>query len=78
MVHGKEYHEGAYARQFMVRVPENLAKIERVEKFYRTEVADTPELLFIILEEQKERLIQARAEFGDYISPFTLEEAGQG
>lgn len=69
-----EYQEEAYIKQFTVRVPENLAKLERVEKFYRTKVPDTPQTLFIVLEEQRERLIQAREEFGDYISPFALAD----
>ena len=76
IVRGLEYQEEAYTKQFTVRVPENLAKLERVEKFYRTKVPDTPQTLFIVLEEQRKRLIQAREEFGDYISPFALADAG--
>jgi phosphoenolpyruvate carboxykinase (GTP) len=49
-----------------------LAKIGRVEKFYRENVQDTPLELFKILEEQRSRLIKAQAEFGDYISPEDL------
>jgi len=37
----KEYKKEDYTKQFTIRVPENLAKIERVEKFYRENVADT-------------------------------------
>lgn len=65
----EEYAEDAYREQFTVRVPENLAKIERIEKIYRTVVTDTPEILFRILEEQRARLIEARETFGDYITP---------
>ena len=76
IVRGLEYQEEDYIKQFTVRVEENLAKLERVEKFYRTKVPDTPQTLFIVLEEQRKRLIQAREEFGDYISPFALADAG--
>ncbi len=66
----KEYSEEDYINQFTVRVVENLAKIERVKKFYRTQVADTPQLVFTVLEAQKQRLVNVQQNFGDYISPF--------
>ena len=65
----EEYAEKDYAAQFTVRVSENLAKIDRIEKIYRTVVVDTPEILFRVLEKQKERLLQARKKFGEYITP---------
>jgi len=42
----KDYSEAEYNKQFTIRIPENLAKIERVKKFYETQVADTPAILF--------------------------------
>jgi phosphoenolpyruvate carboxykinase (GTP) len=69
----KDYTREDYIRQFTIRVPENLAKIERVEKFYRENVTDTPEELLRVLDEQRERLLQARERFSDYISPEDLE-----
>ncbi|HDS45363.1 MAG TPA: phosphoenolpyruvate carboxykinase (GTP) [Methanomicrobia archaeon] len=69
----KQYTEAAYRQQFTVRVRENLAKIERVEQFYRTNVPDTPPALYTVLAEQKERLEEARKQHGDYISPFAFE-----
>ena len=66
-----------YVRQFTVRVRENLAKMERVEKFHRTEVHDAPPRLFEVLTEQRKRLIEARERFGDYISPEKLPEEGR-
>lgn len=71
-VRGIDYRREDYIRQFTIRVPENLAKIGRVEKFYRENVQDTPLELFKILEEQRSRLMKAQAEFGDYISPEDL------
>jgi len=65
----KDYTKDDYIKQFTIRVPENLAKIERVIKFLNEKVEDAPEEVFKILNEQKERLIKAREKFGDYISP---------
>jgi len=62
-----------YEKQFTLRIPENLAKIERIMNIYKTEVADTPREVFEILTEQQGRLKQARQSFGDYISPKKFE-----
>jgi phosphoenolpyruvate carboxykinase (GTP) len=65
----KDYSKEDYATQFSIRVPENLAKIERVQRFYQENVSDTPLEMFGILYLQRERLLKAREKFGDYISP---------
>jgi phosphoenolpyruvate carboxykinase (GTP) len=65
----KDYSKEDYDKQFTIRVAENLAKIERVQKFYQENVSDTPLELFGILYLQRERLLKAREAFGDYISP---------
>jgi phosphoenolpyruvate carboxykinase (GTP) len=65
----KDYPKEDYIKQFTIRVPENLAKIERVTGFYQANVSDTPLELFGILYVQRERLNKAKASFGDYISP---------
>jgi phosphoenolpyruvate carboxykinase (GTP) len=71
----KEYSKQDYVKQFTIRVPENLAKIERVEKFYKEKVADVPEELFTILNQQRERLLKARKELGgNYIQPELFKE----
>jgi phosphoenolpyruvate carboxykinase (GTP) len=69
----KSYAETAYRQQFTVRVAENLAKIERVKQFYQTTVPDTPPTLYTVLEEQSERLKEARERYGAYISPFAFD-----
>ncbi|MCK4271398.1 phosphoenolpyruvate carboxykinase (GTP), partial [bacterium] len=69
---GEEYRQEDYDRQFTVRVPENLAKIERIKKIYQTQVSDTPKILFEILEKQKLRLEKTREQFGDYVLPEKL------
>ncbi len=68
----KEYAEEDYIRQFSVRVPESLAKIERMLKIYNSEKDRPPEIFYRVFEEQKSRLETARDEYGDSISPFEL------
>jgi phosphoenolpyruvate carboxykinase (GTP) len=65
----KDYSEEDYKKQFMVRVPESLAKIDRIKEVYQTKVKDTPKILFDVLEEQRKRLLEAQKKFGDYITP---------
>jgi phosphoenolpyruvate carboxykinase (GTP) len=62
-----------YNEQFKIRVRENLAKIDRIEEIYKTQVLDVPPVLFDILEEQRKRLISAQEKYGDYIKPEELE-----
>ncbi len=69
----KDYAKEDYIKQFTIRVPENLAKLERVEKFHRENLADAPQALFEVLSQQRDRLLQAQKRLGDYISPESLE-----
>jgi phosphoenolpyruvate carboxykinase (GTP) len=71
---GKNYVKEDYIKQFTIRVPENLAKIERVQRFYQENVTDTPLELFGILYLQRQRLMDAREKYGDYISPENFEK----
>ncbi|MGB3479576.1 MAG: phosphoenolpyruvate carboxykinase (GTP) [bacterium] len=68
----KDYSLEDYNKQFMVRVPESLAKIERIKKIYETDVIDAPKVLFDTLEAQKQRLLEAQTKHGDYITPDKL------
>jgi phosphoenolpyruvate carboxykinase (GTP) len=72
---GKDYSREDYVRQFTIRVPENLAKLDRVEKFHR-EIGDAPAEVFAVLGAQRQRLLDAQRQFGDMISPecLTLEQ----
>jgi phosphoenolpyruvate carboxykinase (GTP) len=70
----KDYSKEAYAKQFTIRVPENLAKIDRVQRFYQENVSDTPLELFGVLYMQRERLLDAQQRFGDYIPPDNFLE----
>jgi phosphoenolpyruvate carboxykinase (GTP) len=71
---GKTYEKEDYNKQFTIRVPENLAKIERVQRFYQENVTDTPLEMFGILYLQRQRLLEAKAKYGDYISPENFEK----
>jgi phosphoenolpyruvate carboxykinase (GTP) len=68
-VQNKKYTESEYIQQFTVRIPENLAKVERIKEIYQKRVLDAPNIVFQVLEEQRVRLEKAKAEHGDYISP---------
>ncbi len=65
---GRNYSKEDYLKQFMLRVPENLAKIGRIMGIYK-KIPNTPQILFKVLEEQRQRLNKAREKHGDYISP---------
>ena len=68
----KEYTKEDYEKQFTIRVPELLAKIDRIEEIYG-KLDNVPEELFRVLKEERKRLFGAREKYGDYISPFALE-----
>jgi len=68
----KNYTEKEYVEQFTIRIPENLAKLDRIEKIYRQDVADTPPVVFEALAAQRDRLGLLRASKGDYVSPLDL------
>ncbi|MGC9553687.1 MAG: phosphoenolpyruvate carboxykinase (GTP) [Thermoplasmatota archaeon] len=66
---GKRYLRSHYRRQFTIRVPENLAKIQRITAIYREQVRNAPPQVFRVLEEEGERLELAQRRHGDYIPP---------
>lgn len=67
----KNYREEDYVRQFTLRIPENLAKMDRILKIYRG-IPDTPAIVFRVLKEQRERLLEVKEKFGEYVSPYDL------
>jgi phosphoenolpyruvate carboxykinase (GTP) len=67
-----EYTQADYVRQFTIRIPENLAKLDRVEKIYKEKVSDTPKIVFETFAEVRNRLKAAGDKHGDYISPLDL------
>jgi len=68
----RDYKKEDYDKQFTIRIPENLAKIERIKKIYEEKVTDTPKIVFEVLEKQRQRLVEAQKKFGDYITPDRL------
>ena len=72
---GKDYTKEQYEEQFKLRIPENLAKIERIKNIYHTKVFDTPHALMQALDDQKARLEQWQAKYGDYVSPSDSAKA---
>ena len=69
---GKNYPREDYIEQFTIRVSENLSKIDRIVNIYREKIPSTPPEVFRVLDEQKQRLIAARKQYGDYITPDKL------
>jgi len=69
---GAAYTRRQYVDQFTIRVPENLAKLDRIEKIYRQDVADTPPAVQKVLADQRRRLESLRKAKGDYVSPTDL------
>ncbi|MCG1667099.1 MAG: phosphoenolpyruvate carboxykinase (GTP) [Thermoplasmata archaeon] len=68
-VQGKEYRIEDYEKQFTIRVPELLAKNERIMKIYEN-IKTTPKELFDEMKKEKEKLLEIREKYGDYVSPF--------
>ena len=68
----KDYTKEDYVNQFTIRVPENLAKIERVEKYHKENVPGSPQEVHDTLQATRKRLNEAADKYGDYISPFDL------
>ena len=73
-IQGKDYSKEDYIKQFTLRVPENLAKVDRIVKIYKTKVPDTPPILFEVLKEHRQRLEKARERYGDYIPPDKFQQ----
>lgn len=67
----REYPKALYEEQFKLRIPENLAKTERIKEVY-AKVPNAPKAIIKALDEQKEKLEAVRSKLGDYISPEVL------
>lgn len=68
----KPYSREDYEAQFTVRVPELLAKLDRLERFVQNSVPDAPPAVLRIIGENRQRLLQAQRQYGDYIAPHLL------
>ena len=67
----QEYTKQEYVDQFLIRIPELLAKLDRMEEIYAT-VDDTPQAMKDEMAAQRERLNTLKAAKGDYVSPLDL------
>ncbi|MBL7076966.1 MAG: phosphoenolpyruvate carboxykinase (GTP) [Kiritimatiellae bacterium] len=70
-VRGEDYTEQDYIDQFTVRIPELLAKHDRMAEIYAT-IDDTPQAWKDEMAGERQRLDALKAAKGDYISPFDL------
>jgi len=66
----KEYTEQDYVDQFTVRIPELIAKLDRMEEIYKT--VDTPPVMEELMATQRTRLEELRTAKGDYVSPLAF------
>jgi len=57
-----------------MRIPENVAKIDRIIVIYKEQVDDTPKEIIKELELQRERFFKLADKLGDYVTPGVLKE----
>jgi len=69
---GKEYSQDEYIEQFTVRVPNLLAKVDRVEAIYKAKVADTPGAVYDVFDRIRGRLNALKEAKGEAVSPLDL------
>lgn len=69
----KDYTKEDYIEQFTLRIPENLAKIERIQNIYN-KLADVPQSLLKELDVLEGRLKDCQKKFGDYVNPDNFVE----
>jgi phosphoenolpyruvate carboxykinase (GTP) len=67
----QDYTRQDYEDQFTIRIPECLAKLDRMEKLYAT-IEDTPRAMKDEMAAQRKRLEELRDAKGEYVSPFEL------
>lgn len=68
---GREYTKQEYVDQFVIRIPELIGKLDRMDKIYAS-VSDAPQTLLDELAAERKRLEALQKEKGNYISPFEL------
>jgi len=67
-----EYSKDAYVKQFTIRIPENLKKLDRIEDIYKNRIKGTPKIVFEVLGKHRTRLEELSQSKGQYVSPFDL------
>ncbi len=69
---GKDYSVEDYVKQFTLRIPENISKIDRIIKIYNKLDSEIPDILYKMLKEKKEKMESLKNKKGDYISPMAF------
>jgi len=69
----QDYSDAQYEEQFSIKVQAYIDKCDRIQQIYRDTCPDAPDILFILLQEQKERLMSAQEKYGNILSPSKLE-----
>ncbi len=67
----KAYSREEYIEQFTIRIPELLAKLDRMEAIF-ADIPDTPETMKREMTAERARLNTLKAAKGEYVSPFNL------
>jgi len=70
----QDYLETDYEKQFTIKVQSYIDKYDRIAEIYRETVPDTPDILFDLLQEQKERLLAAQEKYGAQLLPSMLDK----
>jgi phosphoenolpyruvate carboxykinase (GTP) len=68
----KEYTLDDYNTQFLIRIPQNLAKIDRIIDVYTTKIHGAPKIIVEGLKEEKERFLALKASKGEFVTPDKL------
>ena len=67
-----EYSKDDYVKQFTIRIPEIVKKLDRIENIYKNRIKDTPKIVFEVLDKHRKRLEELYQSKGQYVSPFDL------
>ncbi len=67
----KDYATDDYVKQFTIRIPQLLAKYDRIEAIYRKET-NVPQIVFETFKTIRGRLKDLQNKKGDYVSPLAL------
>ena len=70
----KDYLEADYTKQFSIRTPQQIKKLDRIINTYETKVGDVPPVILQILKDQRERLVSLQKSKGDIVPPSEFSE----
>lgn len=70
---GKDYTKEDYIRQFSLKIPKQLSRLDRIEAIYRGE-SHIPGVFYQHIDQQRARLRNAQKRYGkEVVSPFEME-----